>query len=442
MRKSLLLLLAVAFAGTATAFTASMDAVKTSASPESPALFQIEVQNNNSEAQRYRLSHDFSKSGWIYYDSYKTIRPGNTSVFNVSVAPGEEAIQNSYSIRLYLTERSTGDTRTFSDIVNVQRQNLINVKDITYSKTQVKPGETVDVSITVQNLASRILGGYKINSSLENDTRTVEGDPFAPGALKTYSFSYEIPEKAAPGNRTLRTWINHPESSQNFSNVIKVEEVRNITRETSEVNRGLYISGSIDIENHGNSEVSISEDMTFPTHVKPILSFSTPPTANTENGSSTTYMWNTTIQPGEKVSYSYSINYWMPLVLAASIMSALLLLRKLTGNVKVSKSTEEEGDKIKVSIEIENHSSNAKDVIEIKDFVPNVVNLDENFEMTKPDIKRTTDGAQLHWALEDFKPGEKRVITYKVDQKVEVEGGVDLPSAEIVEDGKTVSKSS
>ena len=441
MRKYLLLLSVIVLTGAVTAFTASMGSVKTSSSPESPALLQIEVENNNSQVQRYKLSHEFSKSGWVYYDSYKTIQPSETAVFNISIAPDEEAIQNRYNIQLHLTEQSTDKTKTFSDIISVQRQNIINVKDLKYSKNQYKPGESVEYSITVQNLASRILSEYKINSSLDNDTRTIEGEPFAPGALKTYSFSYNIPKKAAPGNRTLKTSIEHSKNLQNFQKIIKVEEIRNITKETSETNRGLFISGTVDIENNGNSKVNIEEDMKFPTHVKPILSFNTPPSSITENGSRATYFWNTTIKPGEKVSYSYSINYWMPLVLAASIMSALILLRKLTGNIKINKSTENDGNKIKVSLTIENHSSNAKDVIEIKDFVPNVVNLDEDFEMTKPEIKRTTDGTELYWALEDFKPGEKRVITYKVDQKVEVEGGVKLPHAEIVEDGKTVSKS-
>jgi hypothetical protein len=48
---------------------------------------------------------------------------------------------------------------------------------------------------------------------------------------------------------------------------------------------------------------------------------------------------------------------------------------------------------------------------------------------------------ELSWSLEDLKPGETRIITYEVTDKVEVEDGLDLPSAKIVEDGKTVSKS-
>lgn len=441
MRKLVLILTLSLLATTASAFSASINPVKTQASPDSPALFQIEVQNNGTETKQYGLSHGFSRSGWVYYNSFKQVQPGETGTFNISVSPGESALQQSYSINFYVTERGTGERRTFSDVVRVQRENLINVKDVEYSSTSIDPGKSVKASITVQNLASSILSDYNITSNMDGDLKTAQGVAFAPGALKTYSFDYVIPEDARPGNRTLDISVNYRGSNQTFSRTLQVREVRNVTRQAEEVNRGLYIAGSVNIANHGNSDVNVSESLRFPGYVEPILSFSEEPSESVENGSATVYTWNSILQPGEEVTIEYDVNYWTPLFLAAVILVGIVLIKNLTGNIVISKTREETEDGVKVSIEIENRSSNAKDVVEIEDFVPNVVDLDEDFEMTKPDLKRTTDGIELEWSLEDFKPGETRVITYRLREKVEVEGGVDLPPAKIVEDGKTVSKS-
>lgn len=442
MRKALLLISLLAIAGTTLAYTASMDSIKTSAAPDSPARFQIEVQNNGSEPQRYKLGHKFSKSGWVYYESYKNIQPSNSTKFNITVTPGKEAIQNSYNINFYVTEQSSGVVKGFSDVLEVERQNLINVKDVQYSKTEFNPGESVEISITLQNLASEILSDYRIKSSLEGAVRETVGDPFAPGALKTYSFNYVIPEDAAPGNRTVGTSLSFRDNFQNFSNEIRIKEIRNITRTTSEINKGLYIRGEVRIKNNGNDKRELVENMTFPTYIDPILSFNHRPSEVSDDDSKRTYIWKTEVGPGDQFKLTYEVNYWMPLLLAISIVLGLFLLRKLTGNVRITKEVEEiDGNKRKVSLEIKNHSSNSKEIIEVEDFIPNVMSLDEDFKMTEPDIKKTTDGIKLKWGLEDFKPGESRVITYKTKEKVKVEGGVDLPPAKIVEDGKKVSSS-
>ncbi|MFB6116570.1 MAG: hypothetical protein ABEK10_03590 [Candidatus Nanosalina sp.] len=443
MKKLALVPAILAMLACTTAFTASMTSVKPTASPGSPAIFHIQVQNNASHPQRYSLSHEFSKNGWLYYETSKTINPGQKKIFNVTVTPGDTAIQQSYNLAMTVTQVSTEEMKTFSDLIKVQRQNLINVKNVNFSKTSVKPGRTVRTSITVQNLASRIISDYRVSSSMGGTLREASGIPFAPGALKTYTFSYRFPEKTPPGNRTLKIWVEYSGNYQNFSETVKVEEIRNITRSSEETNRGLYVSGSVTVENNGNSEVNISEKMSFPEYIDPILDFSKEPSETTENGSETVYYWRQVIDPGEKLRISYEVHYWMPLALAVVITLAIILLRKITGNVKITKTSKKiENDRKKISIEIENRSSSAKGVIKIQDFVPNVFNLDEDFEMTRPELRRTTDGVELEWNLEDFKPGEKRVITYEVEQKVEVEEGVDLPPAEIVENGKTVSKSS
>jgi len=441
MKKYFLLAIIILLAGSTVGMETEFTQIDRDASIDSPAVFQVDIYNNGSDTQRYRLNHEFSKSGWLYYDSYKTVSPGETENFKITVTPSKDALQNSYNLNLFLTEETTGLSESFSSIVNVKKENVLNVKGIEYGDTEVEPGEKVKASITVQNLNSRIVDGYLVGSRFGGDSRQIEGEPMAPKALKSYEFEYQVPKNSSPGDKTLETWVKHNQNFQNSSKIFSITEVKNITRRSSEIDRGLYVSGSIRFVNNGNSNTTVTGEKSFPNYAEPLLSLSHEPSSISTNDSATTYTWEASLSPGESVEFSYGINYWAPLVLAIIIILGLVVLRKITGNIKISKTVDRDEDEIKVSLEILNSSSTSKDVICVEDFVPNVVKLHEDFEMAKPEIKEKSDGLVLSWSLEDFNAGEKRVITYRVKEKLNVEDGVDLPPAKIVEGDKVVSKS-
>ncbi|NMI89179.1 hypothetical protein GLU26_01600 [Nanohaloarchaea archaeon] len=443
MRKAFWCILCIALiTGTTSAFSASIDSQNQQASPESPALFSVEVLNNGQETQIYQLSHTLSKSGWVYYDTSKQIRPGESKTFNISVNPGESAVQQSYNMDLFVQELRTGEQEKFSTVVNVDRQKLINVKNIEYPPETVSPGEKFSASITVQNLASTILNDYTVQFELENRTESRNGVAFAPGALKTYSFKHQIPQSSRPQDKKFSVTVTQDDDQvTEFTRTLSVNQVRNVTTINNRSGNGIRTTGILEIRNNGNSEVSVSENVTLPGYVDPILFFGEEPSYSASQRGERVYTWNKTLQPGEKFSTSYSIEYWIPFILTIIIILGIALIREITGSISITKEKEKTEDGHKVSIQIENRSSEAKETVKIEDFVPNVVSLIKDFEVAEPEMKNTTEGVELSWSLEDLKPGETRIITYKVTDKVEVEDGLDLPSAKIVEDGKTVSKS-
>ena len=442
MRKWLLALAILAIIGTTSAFEASMQPVQREATPEDPAIFQVNVTNTGTEEARFSLSQQFTKSGWIYVGNSKMIQPGDTENFNITVRPGENAVQQSYRFTIHVTKQATENITTLRDYMTVRREHTINIKDFSVNKQSFRPGETVQSSLTVQNLASQIISNYTVRSNFDKDSKVREGEPFAPSALKDYTFEHQVPEDLRPGNRTLNMTLQYGDSVQIRTAELTVEEVRNVTRSSSETDRILYRSGELSIGNYGNSQVNLTEKMMFPSYLDPILGFEPVPDKINDTGSVKEYTWSLSMEPGDSVSLDYRVDYWIPLALALAILLGILVLRNLTGSVRLVKNVERgDGDEIKVSIEIINNSNQNRGEIKIRDFVPNVAELDEDFKMTRPDLKKTTEGVEMEWNLEDFKPGEKRVITYRVTPKVEIEGGIELPSAELIEDEKTVSKS-
>lgn len=442
MRKWLLVLAIIAILGTTSAFQASMQPIQRAATPDNPAIFQVTVTNTGSEEARFSLSQQFTKSGWIYFSNSKMIQSGETENFNITIRPGEDAVQQSYRFTIHVTNLATGNITTLEDYMTVRREHTINIKDFSVNKQSFRPGETVQSSLTVQNLASQIISNYTVKSSFNGEEKVREGDPFAPSALKDYSFKHKLPEDLRPGNKTLNMTLQYGNSVQVRTAGLMVQEVKNITRDSSETDRMLYRSGELSIGNYGNSQVNLTEKMTFPSYLDPIISFEPVPDQVNDMDSVKEYTWSLSMEPGDTVSLEYRVDYWIPLALALAILLGILVLRNLTGTVRLVKNVERrDNDEIKVSIEIINNSNQNRGEINIRDFVPNVAELDEDFKMTRPDLKKTTEGVEMEWNLEDFKPGEKRVIAYRITPKVEIEGGIELPSAELIEDGKTVSKS-
>lgn len=441
MKKILLPLAIVLLAFSATAFETSIEPIEREASPGEQAVFQVDVFNNASEDRRFTLDYSFRNAGWIYFDSSRVIPAGETESFEITFRPSEDALQQSYSFTIFVTDFQTGETQRVSDYLRVTRDYSLNVQQVTLDEGEFMPGETVEASVTVQNILSRIVDDYSISSEFRSESVNANTEPLAPGAVKTYDFSYYIEEDAAPSTENLSLTVSHEDVDQVYTETVDIQEVRDVRRSQASEDKVLIVTGSRTVENRGNSPVSLTENVTFPSYLDPVLELSPDTTQVVEENGENMYIWEFELQPGEENEFTYQINYWIPLMLAAVIILGLAVLGRISGNIKVSKKTEKTGEGVKVSIEIKNGTEKYRPQLTVRDYVPNVAELDEEFEIAEPEVRKTTDGTKMEWTLEDFKPGERRVIQYNITPKVEVEEGIDLPSTEIIVEGEKVAES-
>lgn len=440
MRKIIVLLLVLALTFSATAFEASIEPVEREASPGEQATFEVEVFNNASEDKRFTLDYSFHKAGWIYFDTSAVVPAGETETFNVTLVPGEDAIQQRYGFTIYVTDFEAGETQQLSETMRVTREHSLNVQSVDIQSGSVMPGEAVEASVTVQNILPRIVDGYSVSSGFNGETREADTEPLAPGAVREYDFTYDISPEASPEAYNLTLTVSQDDFENLYYEAVQVEEVREVNRDEEVDDRVLVVSGVKTVENNGNSPAEITENVTFPSYLDPVLEFNPNPDQVMENEENT-YIWEASLQPGENIEFVYSINYWIPLLIAVIIIAGLSALSRISGNIKLNKELEEAEEGLKVSLEIVNDTEKFKPRITIRDFVPNVAELEEEFEMADPETRKTTDGTKIEWTLEDFKPGEKRVVQYRATPKVEVEDGIDLPSAEVIVEGEKVAES-
>jgi len=99
-----------------------------------------------------------------------------------------------------------------------------------------------------------------------------------------------------------------------------------------------------------------------------------------------------------------------------------------------------EDGEITINIEIENNSSTAIEDLKVKDFIPNIAQVEKTFEFAKPSIRTKNEGTELTWDLDVLEPGDQRVLEYKIRPQIEVEGEVTLPGAELLNEGEQEKK--
>jgi hypothetical protein len=429
MRKTALFLALVLIAGSAYGFESSMTVEKRTASAEDPGKFLVQVENTAPEAQIFRLTVNPYNS-WFYTESSRTVPAGENHTFELTVTPPEQAIQQNYRFDAAVT--ADGETQEFTDYFTVEREEDLVVSAFSSDRDSYKPGETARLQVEVLNTAPSRAEDYRLRAELLDSETEKQGLPLSPGSAGALALNIAVPETASPGETPVRiSVIRNDEVRQTVNQTITVERMRRVERSESSDNRLLFYTSTSTIRNAGNFPVNATVNETLPDYLRPITSFSPGPERTTPGEDTTVYSWSYMLEPGESRSVSYTTDYWIPGSILALLIVGLLILKKVRTRVSFEKRARETEDGVKVHIELENHSSDPVRDVTVKDFVPDIASVVEDFPMATPVIRRTSNGTRLSWEIEELEPGSQRVFEYTIKPMFEVEGGVDLPAAKL-----------
>lgn len=447
MRLGLLLIaLLVLMAGSASAFPVQLEVVERRASSDDPAVFNLTVENDYANQERFRINSLNSPpvaSTWFDYEYSKTIESGETGVFQVKVTPEENVIQQNYEFTLNIRSFNNDELEKASSFFTVFNRYNLEITSFQVSSQEVAPGDTLEVSATVRNTASETLEDFKVSASGFNGTVEKEGAVLGSGDSIRYNFELDVPERNSPGEESISVSISDSgEEARSLSQTVSVQEVREVDVNSYEEDRLLVRTRTIELQNHGNTKVSeeIREDL--PVYIDPLASFEPAPDSTTTEGGTQNYLWNVELEPGEEKSVSYTVSYLPAIGFIALLFLGVLGFKKLQTDIEVSKKSFYRDGEIKVRIELENNSSNVFTDLTVKDFVPDIAEVSQEFEMAKPRVTKTSSGTRLQWDIDSLQPGEQRVLEYTLKPMVEVEGGVTLGAAEILRDGEKLKETS
>ena len=437
MRKALLIGVSlIVFLGLGTGFEVTVNQVEGTATTDQPGEFQIQVENTGNSEDSYRLNIlDYHRSQWYNYDTRLTVEPGETDFFNVQINPGSEAVQDRYSADFSVRESST-DT-LFRDSFNfrVTRDRELNLETFSLSHDEAEPGDSVEASATVRNVAPSTLEDPEIIFSGLETTVTSDLGPITGGGTRSVTESFEVDGFESPGEKEIVLEVG----DRSYTETFEVMETGNVSENVETENRVFVVNNIYRFENTGNTPANHSFEVDIPSYLEPVTYA---PEAEVTDGSSgqKTLTWRNSLEPGESVTVESRTDYWIPITGLAVLLGSFLLLRKITSSVSVVKTVEERESENIVTLEVENSSSKTYDDVLLEDYVPNIASVNSSFDMASPEVVDEEHGTKLKWWITDLGPGDQRIFKYTLRPKVEVEEGITLDPAELKDGDEILSR--
>lgn len=435
MRKALLFsTVFLLLIGTVSAFDVTVDRLEQTATTDQPAVFEIYVENTGSTESDYRLNmQDYQRSQWYIYEDRISVDPGESDLFRLEVRPSDQAVQNRYNADFSVRKSLTDEVFQGSLSYRVTRDRELNLESFSTDRSELSPGDEVEASATVRNVGPSTLQDPSITFRGLNQTKIAELGPITGGGTRSVTETFEIQRFETPGSKEITLEVE----DRTYTEEINVEEVENISETVETDNRVFVVNKEYTFENNGNTPRNYTHEIKVPNYLEPVTAAEDAERFDSETG--TGLRWTLELEPGETETVETRTDYWIPITGLAVLFASFIVLRKITSSVSVVKRVEERGDKIVITLEVENSSSKTYDDVLLEDYVPNIASVSSSFDMATPEIVNQEEGTKLKWWITDLGPGDQRILKYTLRPKIEVEGGVTLDPAELKNGDETLS---
>ncbi len=445
-RISVLLILLILFMPVSLVFAQNIDVSVTA--PKSvyageTTEFEVSIQNNG-VSDWFSLSVFGKHPEWLTLkNSNLYIESGKKATTKVWVSTSKNALQATYKYDIIVSRASDNSKTEKHVLVSVMQKSAVVITSVNADCMSCKPGQDVSVSATVKNVGSKTLTGLKLYFEFMGTTRVVDIGTLEPGSEKTIIANFLINKMANPGNYNLYLRLKKLNklldnktlqfSVKGFSDIVSVE------REDNNL-FGRHVT--IEVANKGNIEA----DYQVTSHCLPawyeIYTGSEHKILNNQ------CLWTGSIGAHERKVIEYSEIYWTS-ILALFVLIFLVAYFYLgTADLVIKKKMMHkrpvvEGKKYSVSIEVANKGKSVENIV-VRDKVPSMFEVEKSFETIKPVVKKTEKGTELVWKVGRLKPGEIRILHYKVKTLIGLIGTYKLPPAKLTGklDGKSIARKS
>jgi hypothetical protein len=144
------------------------------------------------------------------------------------------------------------------------------------------------------------------------------------------------------------------------------------------------------------------------------------------------FVWKCELKPLEECIITYTVNYWPLVFVALGIIIITIIILEILQYPKMHKRVYKKGEEHKVFIRIKNRGRRVLRDVEIIDDVPGIFQVIREFDAGKPvGVKKMRGKTRIVWRFPQLKPGEEKLLVYRIKPLLDVEGGIKLPPAEI-----------
>lgn len=408
----------------------------------------VTVTNNDREPHTFTISVFPSNFDDVFSSqsrNHVTLASGQSETFQVSFSSLFEAefVPREFSITVSATDDAT--LSASKDVfVRILRRSPVFVLSLNTNKFSYLPGETLNVSYVVANNGGDSFDTYTIQTVIlsgGNPLKRFESTiSFLPEKSKnSFSNLYTFDQFSAPGTYSVQlTLRDEAGQTVNVKSVnVRVGEVSK-TSQTETSSAGILDSTTtVTSRNEGNSPADIVVTATIPAFAKDLFDSDIEPSSTEDIGTGTKVTWVFENVPANgEVQVVYKIVVWKIWVSILGIIIVVFLAFRLVFTVKIMKRSTFGGSvkkdaEIPVSIEVVNRSLHeVKDVV-IRDQVPSIATVVPKFQTVKPDVHKTAHAYEVVWKFDSLRPGEERVVTYRIKPKMDVLGSLRLNPATV-----------
>ena len=216
-----------------------------------------------------------------------------------------------------------------------------------------------------------------------------------------------------------------------------VQEYQELKQLTLPETRFLLTGETVTFENTGNTPVTQTLTRVFGWFSYKFASFNPEPSSVEKTDEGYVVKWDLNVPAQSNKSVNYAVNYRLPIVILLIIIIALLVwyvVRQRNAVVVVKRvfamHTETGSVKVmKVLINVRNRGGLTVNNLRIVDRVPSAIKSPTQHGMLRPShVKAVPDGTILVWDLPSVKPGEEKIISYRIEGKINAMGKLVLPA--------------
>lgn len=410
-------------------------------------IIEVTVTNNENLPDTFSISvfpHSWNNVNIDVGDSILSLGSGESKTTKIYINALTEA---QFGARTFtVTAASTKDSKIVANqtiLLRINRRSPVSVVEVTTDKNSYKPEEEMTINSVVSNIGNIASEQYALRTTVSVDNKVIKTfDNFITTlpsqSKKTFTNRFAFPKGSKFGtysvNSVLYNELGFTVSSR--SKNVEVERIEKATQTSSIVSLGfLSTTTVITSRNDGNVPTDIKITTVVPFFARDLFLPEVTPTKVENVGGNLVYTWIVNgVLPGNEVRVRYQFIMWQVWILMLALAGIVFLAFRFVFTPTLIKTHRYSGpltkDKeILVSLEMKNKSlMEIKDVV-VRDFVPGIAKVVQKFESMKPIVREGPNGSELFWKFDSLRPGEERILAYRIKPVMDVVGTIRLPSA-------------
>ncbi|MFO7710182.1 MAG: hypothetical protein R6V53_00275 [Candidatus Woesearchaeota archaeon] len=418
------------------------------------AVFELNITNNMEDDVDYLIySGDVE---WLLStdpseDRHKQVPAQSSEPVTLNIRPSVQFLPSLYGVSVKVKNLETQEVVTKEVLVQIRGrpddlhgQYLPAIDAEVRMPEKVDPRKPLNISLRLSNknrldldTVTIVFESNLINKEYETSLKELED--------KTLHYSLNLDSMLSPQTDVLKTELITNVENETFE--FKAPTFRYEIISYGEVDVVEDIDSSflkkdvlVDIENTGN--VPREYVYSFPHSFFKTIFISTNPDSEVKRVNGTLkHVWSGTLAKEESRQVQIVTNYRPVLYLAIAALLGVVLYYLLRSPIVLQKNAavlgKAEGgvSELAIQIHVKNRSNKKFYDVEIKDKVPNLLSVKQEFDLgtLQPSkiLKHDKRGTIIKWNVDELDSYEERILSYKVHAKLSILGDFSLPQTAV-----------